>query len=44
MYFIFPCYVVVVTLLFVALLWWKLKKRPTKHPLGQDVKLRGMLD
>lgn len=37
---IFSFYAVGVTLLFVALLWWKIKNRPTKHPLGLDVKLR----
>lgn len=37
---IFACYVLAVSLLFVGLFWWKLKKRPTKHPLGLDVKLR----
>jgi hypothetical protein len=37
---LFSCYAAVVPFLFVALVWWKLKNRPTKHPLGQDVKLR----
>ena len=37
---LFSCYAAVVPFLFVALFWWKLKNRPTKHPLGQDVKLR----
>ena len=37
---LFSCYAAVVPFLFVALLGWKLKNRPTKHPLGQDVKLR----
>jgi hypothetical protein len=37
---LFSCYAAVILFLFVALLGWKLKNRPTQHPLGQDVKLR----
>jgi len=37
---IFICYVFVVVVLFLGLFWWRLKKRPTRHPLGEDAKLR----
>lgn len=37
---IFFCYVVFVGTLFLGAVWWRRKNRTTRHPLGDDAKLR----
>ena len=38
--FYWSAYLVIVLGLFAGLMWWRIKKRPGRHPLGDDVKLR----
>lgn len=37
---IFVGYTIAVISLFLGLVWWRMKNRPTRHPLGSDAKLQ----